>query len=199
VILSDRAIQAAMRRGSVSITPLPTPELWSSTALDLRLDSQLRRWNDISTNGLQAQFCPALKDFNYSALAEKHTTVIEIPAEGYALPPRGFVLGWTIERIQLPHRARIAARVEGKSSLARLGLGVHITAPTIHAGFGYDEMRRGKRGTPLQLEIFNLGTLPIVLTAGMRICQLIFEEVRGIPAKGYKGQFAHQGVGARRR
>ena len=77
---------------------------------------------------------------------------------------------------------RLAARVEGKSSLARLGLGVHVTAPTIHAGFV---------GT-IQLEIINHGPMHIKLRAGMPICQLIFETTKGMPETAYKGQFSGQ-------
>jgi dCTP deaminase len=105
------------------------------------------------------------------------------------------VLGWTRERIQLPPRSRLAARVEGKSSLARLGLGIHVTAPTIHAGFGYKENDSSYQGSPLQLEIWNVGRLSIILDAGMPICQLIFEWVDGTPEQGYRGQFTVQGPG----
>ena len=88
-----------------------------------------------------------------------------------------FLLGWTIEKIQLPHTSRIAARVEGKSSLARIGIGVHVTAPTIHAGFGYRPNDPNFPGNPIQLEIWNTGPFRIRLVKGLRICQLIFEEV----------------------
>src|SRR6202034_2954534 len=89
-----------------------------------------------------------------------------IPADGYSLVPKKLILGWSAEYIDLRNDARLAARVEGKSSLARLGLGVHVTAPTIHAGFD------GR----IRLEIINHGLIPIRLRAGMRICQLIFEQ-----------------------
>jgi dCTP deaminase len=75
-----------------------------------------------------------------------------------------------------------AARVEGKSSLARLGLGVHITAPTIHAGFDGQ----------IRLELVNHGHFPITIKSGMRVCQLIFEQTLGTPERGYKGQFSGQ-------
>lgn len=93
----------------------------------------------------------------------------------------------------MPYRAKIAARVEGKSSLARIGMGVHITAPTIHAGFGFKENDTSFPGSSIQLEIWNIGPLTIRLQKGMRICQLIFEEVHGTPDKGYEGQFVMQG------
>jgi dCTP deaminase len=92
------------------------------------------------------------------------------------------VLGWTAEHIDLKIDARLAARVEGKSSLARLGLGIHITAPTIHSGFN------GR----IRLEMINHGTFPVRIRTGMRICQLIFEITLGTPARGYKGQFLGQ-------
>ena len=66
--------------------------------------------------------------------------------------------------------------------MARLGLGVHLTAPTIHAGF------TGQ----LQLEMINFGPHEIILNTGMPICQLIFEITFGTPAKAYIGQFTGQ-------
>jgi dCTP deaminase len=78
--------------------------------------------------------------------------------------------------------ARLGARVEGKSSLARIGLSIHVTAPTIHAGF------EGR----IRLEIMNHGILPIRLKPEMRICQLILEQTVGTPDKGYQGQFRGQ-------
>jgi len=83
--------------------------------------------------------------------------------------------------------------VEGKSSLARLGIGVHVTAPTIHAGFGYKKGDEDYSGSPLQLEMWNVGPLDVKLVAGMPICQLIFEIVDGTPEKGYEGKFSLQG------
>jgi dCTP deaminase len=117
---------------------------------------------------------------------------LRILENGYDLLPGAFLLGWTVEKLQLPPQSRLAARVEGKSSLARLGLGVHVTAPTIHAGFGY-KPGSSAVGQPLQLEIWNIGPLTIRLTKGMAICQLIFEEVHGTPDKGYAGHFTQQG------
>lgn len=182
-----------MMRESVSIFPKPDLKLWSSTAIDFTLDGQLRRWkNDLTANGRVTLIDPTSTAFNYTALAAASTDLITISDEGFIMEPDAFVLGWTVEKIKLPHRSRIAARVEGKSSLARLGLGVHVTAPTIHAGFGYDAKLPTSNGNTIQLEIFNIGPLNILLKKGMAICQLIFEEVHGTPEKGYQGQFANQ-------
>lgn len=117
----------------------------------------------------------AKKKFHAERTLAEITTQIIIGKEGYLLASKKFVLGWTIERVELPVHAKLAARVEGKSSLARFGLGVHITAPTIHSGFAL----------PIRLEIINHGYLPIRLRTGMRICQLIFELTLGTPQKGF--------------
>ncbi len=194
MILSDREIRAALTRRGIRITPDPSGDVrvWSSTALDLRLAAQLRFW-DLTREGAPASFSPADPGFDFLALLELFGRVVDISDNGYPLKPGEFCLGWTIEKIQLPYRSRIAARVEGKSSLARLGLGVHVTAPTIHAGFGFNDEDPTFVGNPIQLEIWNTGPLPIVFKAGMRICQLIFELVDGTPEQGYSGRFSVQG------
>jgi dCTP deaminase len=194
VILSDREIKAALARGSIRITPDPRSEpfLWSSTALDLRLGNSIAFW-DLSVAGAPRSFAPADPAHVLKDLIARYVRTVPIPADGCPIEPGKFYLGWTLEQIQLPHRSRLAARVEGKSSLARLGLGVHVTAPTIHAGFGCSDLDPTFLGNPVQLEIWNTGPLPILLKPGMRICQLVFEQVDGTPEQGYAGQFAIQG------
>ena len=114
------------------------------------------------------------------ALTEFH----EVDAEGYLLNRDQLILAWMTEYISLRPASRVAARIEGKSSLARLGLAVHMTAPTIHAGFDGH----------IRLEIVNHGPLPIRLRPGMRLCQLIFEQTLGTPERGYQGQFTGQRI-----
>jgi dCTP deaminase len=158
------------------------------------LGRRLSRWKNPGAKRTKAVvFRPADPDFDWPALVREHGETIDIPDGGYRLEPGTFHLGWTAEEIQLPPSARVAARVEGKSAMARLGVGVHVTAPTIHAGFGYKPRDPSYPGTSLQLEIWNFGPLTIELKSGMRICQLILEEVHGTPEKGYEGKFAFQG------
>jgi len=195
VILSDREIMAALKRQFLRITPEPDPsnsDIWSSTAIDLRLDAKLEVWKASGGPGALTAIDPADPEFNATALAGAHATP-EDCSNGFEIVPGMFLLGWTIERIQLPYTSRIAARVEGKSSLARIGIGVHVTAPTIHAGFGYRPSDPTFPGNPIQLEIWNAGPLKVRLVKGLRICQLIFEEVHGTPSKGYDGRFSIQG------
>ena len=89
---------------------------------------------------------------------------------GFRMDPNQLVIAGTLEIVHLP--LHLAARVEGKSSLARLGMSVHITAPSVHAGFE----------GPLYLEMNNIGPFPILLRQGMEIAQLIIEHV-GLPAR----------------
>jgi dCTP deaminase len=134
---------------------------------------------------------PGRTEFDVLQLLREHGTTLILPAEGFVLKPGAFVLGWTEERIRLPHTSRLAARVEGRSGLARLGVGVHVTAPTIHAGFGATDDPEYP-GTRIRLEIWNCSPLHVCLQKGMKVCQLILEEVHGTPNKGYEGLFATQ-------
>ena len=196
MILSDREILAALDGGSIRIEPRPEPAMWTSTAVDLTLDAVLLRWLerpewDEPPNAPR----PMARDFNVQGMMDdpRYASKIQIdPAHGFALESGMFVLGFTRELIQLPPQAKLAARVEGKSSLARVGVGVHVTAPTIHAGFGYDALDPARPGRPIQLEIFNLARWSVVLDVGMSICQLILEEVREVPGTGYAGRFNRQ-------
>ena len=199
MILCDREIRLAMERKQLSIKDPPTVDMYASTAVDLRLDSQLHIWDPPATNkpmGVDPCFCPCEDGFNVRNVIKSHTKLHDLTKSHYRMPcresgGRSFILGWTREKLRIPHGSRLCARVEGKSSLARLGLGVHVTAPTIHAGFGVGQ---DPEGDALQLEIWNVGPLPIELRYEMRICQLIFEEVHGTPETGYTGQFLGQGI-----
>jgi dCTP deaminase len=193
MILSDREIRAALARDAMRIAPVPRTEAWSSTALDLRLAKELVVWKRPGMAGVEAVVCPTHPEYDFDAVRTNYSQRIDISAAGHVFKSQTFLLGWTIEKIQLPHRSRLAARVEGKSSLARLGIGVHVTAPTIHAGFGFKKDDLGYTGSPLQLEMWNAGPLDVKLVEGMAICQLIFETVDGTPEKGYEGKFSIQG------
>jgi dCTP deaminase len=97
----------------------------------------------------------------------------EIRRESFTLDPLRFVLGSTMETVWLD--PWLMARVEGKSSLGRLGLTVHQTAGFIDPGF---------RGT-ITLEMFNTNDRPITMWAGQRICQISFSRMNGLPHRLY--------------
>lgn len=182
MILTDREIRLSIREELIVIDPPPGPSAYSSTSLDLTLDETLREFND-EEDGLDLVIDPASPGYKFNKAIARVSSLKAIDAkDGYRLRKGRLMLAWTRERVHLRSRARIAARVEGKSSLARLGLAVHVTAPTIHAGF------EGQ----IQLEVINHGPLPIRLRTGMSICQMIFEQTLGFPEVGYGGQFSGQ-------
>jgi dCTP deaminase len=115
-----------------------------------------------------------------------------MPDRPFTLRPHQFVLAITLEHILLPLKASrkngiiYGARVEGRSSVARSGVLIHFTAPTIHPGFG-----KPTTGSPIALEICNLGEWDFLLYPDMAICQLIVEVVRG-KAAPTANQFARQ-------
>lgn len=162
MILSDREIRAALSRGAVRITPEPDPAAWSSSAVDVRLAGPLHYWQVADSERATLVFCPHDPAYDFAALTRKHGHEVSLEQQGHIVEPFAFLLGWTLERLQLPHASRLAARVEGKSSLARLGLGVHVTAPTIHAGFGATA-DPAYAGSAIRLEIWNFGPLRIKL------------------------------------
>jgi dCTP deaminase len=199
VILSNTAIITALREERLVIDPEPSlPDFasgvrgtYDNTSVDLTLASRLL----IPREGLASVIDPRIGDITktLTTLSEPHDMDLE---QGFRLDPRRFVLGVTEQQIYLPlppaipeqyrNHGCLAARVEGKSSLARLGLIIHFTAPTIHAGFGK---------APIALEIMNLGPAPITLSPGLRICQLIVETVEGEPAD-QPGKFQRQQTAA---
>lgn len=179
MILTDREIKIAIDRELIGIDPKPAADAFSSTSVDLTLDPHARLFRQEVSQGIIID--PGAPSFDFHSIADLLTEPININPQ-FNLPTRKLLLAWTKESVTLPTQSRVAARVEGKSSLARLGVGIHITAPTIHAGF------TGQ----LQLEIVNHGPTDIVLRSNMRICQIIFEMTFGTPDKGYSGLFTGQ-------
>jgi dCTP deaminase len=179
VILTDREIRIAIDHKLIILDPEPQPEAFSSTSVDLTLAEQGREFHPSVNSGINID--PGKVGFSYKDVSDILTKPLSVTPQ-FLLRPHKLLLAWTRERLELPISSRLAARVEGKSSLARLGIGIHITAPTIHAGFtGH-----------IQLEMVNHGPADVVLRPGMRICQLIFESTLGTPEKGYTGIFSGQ-------
>ncbi len=179
MILTDREIKLSILKEQITIDPRPNDDAFSSTAVDLTLDPIARVFRKEVAKGINID--PGIFGFKFHSISELLTEKVSTDPF-FSLESGKLLLAYTMESLTLPTHSRLAARVEGKSSLARLGIGVHITAPTIHAGF------KGQ----LQLEIVNHNPTDIVLRAGMRICQLIFETTLGAPEKGYAGLFSGQ-------
>jgi len=151
VLLSDRDITAELESGRITLAP-SEPEMVQPSSVDVRLDRFFRLFDNHKYPVIDpAEEQPEL------------TRLIEVdPDEGFILHPGEFVLGSTFEQVGLPDD--IAARLEGKSSLGRLGLLTHSTAGFIDPGFAGH----------VTLELSNVATLPIRLWPGMKIGQLCF-------------------------
>lgn len=188
MILSNTAILKALDAGRLVITPEPSPRApggevecpYNTSSVDLRLH------NEFSSPRPGRPFVVDLSRGRFADYfnAENFDTHTVPRGQVYTLEHGMFLLARTIETVEFPVKEGeipLAARVEGRSSWARCGVLVHFTAPTIHAGF---------KG-PITLEICNLGPASIALHPGASICQLIVEEVSGIPFRNFS-QFQEQ-------
>jgi dCTP deaminase len=151
MILSDRTIREQLAAGRIGIDPFDDSCVQPSS-VDLRLDNLFRVFLNHTMPVIDVK--QDLEDL---------TRLVEIAAgDAFILHPGEFVLGSTSERVTLPDD--LVARIEGKSSLGRLGLLIHSTAGFIDAGFSGH----------ITLELSNVANLPITLYPGMKIGQVSF-------------------------
>ncbi|MCW2605083.1 MAG: dCTP deaminase [Pseudonocardiales bacterium] len=162
MLLSDRDILAEVEKGRLGITPWD-PELVQPSSVDVRLDRFFR----VFDNSRYTHIDPALQQ-------DELTTLVEPTGDDpFVLHPGEFVLGSTLEVVTLPDD--LSGRLEGKSSLGRLGLLTHSTAGFIDAGFtGH-----------ITLELSNVANLPITLWPGMKIGQLCIFQLSSPAAHPY--------------
>ena len=181
MILSDVDIKTALKEGNLIIKPPPGEEQIDSTTVDLRIGEHFYRQNPELVNQRGVRVSVDIDNFYFRALANSYLQETRKNRSGkYVIEPEIFYLASTYEKIGLPTRSKLAARVEGKSSLARLGLVIHMTAPTIHCGYGPGI---------ITLEIYNYGPFSIAVTPGVsRICQLIVECVTTEPTTERRGR-----------
>ena len=151
MILSDRSISEALASGRIVVDPLD-PSMIQPSSIDVTVDRYFRVFRNHTTDIIDVK--QNLEDL---------TELVEIAEDDrFILHPGEFVLGATAERVKLSND--LVARLEGKSSLGRLGLLIHSTAGFVDAGWdGY-----------LTLELSNVATLPITIYPGMKIGQLSF-------------------------
>ncbi len=189
MILSDLELKAELEGGKpkngvrderrLIIDPMPPDDRISTSSIDMTLGPKI--WV-LPETVAGIRVAPTDTDFDIEKHLRRYAKEIDVSQTTYEICRHQFILGETSERIQLP--PHLGARIEGKSSLARLGLSIHATVPTVQPGFN---------GT-LRLEMSSVGPFPVILEAGMEIAQLIVERV-GLPAADpYSGRFQNQGT-----
>jgi len=179
MILSDRDIKGKIKTGDIQIfsTNDDHEENINASSMDLRLGKHFKIYKHNELSILDPKHPEG-----FQGMTELIT--LEDPNKPFIVQPGDFVLGVTAERIKIANN--LVARVEGRSSLGRLGIIIHSTAGFVDAGF---------EGT-ITLEITNINRMPVALYPGMRVCQLAFETMSSEadvpyyskPSSKYQGQ-----------
>ena len=156
MVLSDRTIRREIEAGRISIDPYDA-SLIQPSSVDVRVDRRFRVFHNARYPYIDVR--KPMEDL---------TEAVEVTdGEPFILHPGEFVLGQTLERVTLPDD--LVARLEGKSSLGRLGLLIHSTAGFVDAGFSGN----------LTLELSNVANLPITIYESMPIGQISFMRMDG--------------------
>jgi dCTP deaminase len=180
MVLSDVDLLAALESGEIKVSPKPDlVEQLGACSLDLRLGNEFRVFERTRN---------AFIDPRGQIDWESFTRVMRVEdGEAFVIHPQELVLAATVEEITLS--AGVLGRLEGRSSLGRIGIIVHGTAPLFYPGFtGHAVMELG-----------NIGPMPVALYPGMRICSFTFERLSSPSSRPYKGKYSGQSgpVGSR--
>lgn len=155
-ILSDRDIIKYLDEGKITIDPLEDPSRQiQPSSVDLRIGNEFKGFRIIRK--------PCIDPLDKSDLDSYMESFHIKQGEPFIIHPGEFALATTYETVKLPDD--LVARVEGRSSMGRLGITMHVTAGYIDPGF------EGK----ITLEISNIGKMPVALYTGQRVCQIVFE------------------------
>ena len=154
-ILSDKTIKGYLEEGKIVIDPLKDEQQIQPSSVDMRLGDEFKVFKVIRKPYIDP------KDEEDIAEYMESSTVPE--GEAFIIHPNEFALATTQEYVKVPDD--LVARVEGRSSMGRLGVTMHVTAGYVDPGF------EGR----ITLEISNIGAMPVALYPGQRVCQLVFE------------------------
>ena len=154
-ILSDSTIKEYLEEGKIVIDPLKDEQQIQPSSVDMRLGDEFKVFKVIRKPYIDP------KDEEDIAEYMESSTVPE--GEAFIIHPNEFALATTQEYVKVPDD--LVARVEGRSSMGRLGVTMHVTAGYVDPGF------EGR----ITLEISNIGAMPVALYPGQRVCQLVFE------------------------
>lgn len=176
MVLSDQDIRRYIDEGKIRVSPALPPEQFGSCSVDFRLGNEFSIFEHSKYPFI---------DLRNKIEIEKLMRPIVVPdGEAFILQPREFALAITLEHLELSDD--VLGRLEGRSSLGRIGIIVHGTAGLFDPGWS------GKA----TLELSNLGIMPVALYPGMRICSMTFEQLsspstmpyRKKPGNKYAGQ-----------
>jgi len=172
-VLSGEQIREYIKIGKIVIEPFDE-KLIGPSQVDLRLGSKFRIFKESK-----------LVDPHDEKSIEQNTELIDMKGKPFILQPKQLVLGITRERVAVPND--LVASIEGRSSVARMGVFIHISSGHVNPG-------SGARGPiPVTLEILNMNPSPVKLYPEMRICQLLFYTMDQAVRRGYddlKGKYA---------
>lgn len=169
--LSDKDIIQHLKVGKIAVNPEPSHDKIKGISVDLRLDNRFRVFNDHTAPYIDLS---GPKDEVQQIMDTVMGEEITIPeGEAFFLHPGELALAATYESVTIPDD--LVGWLDGRSSLARLGLMVHVTAHRIDPGW------HGQ----IVLEIFNSGKLPLALRPGMDICAINFETLSSAASKPY--------------
>ncbi len=165
-ILSDRDIEKYLAEGLIIIDPLINPEKQiQPSSVDLRMGNEFKSFRIVRK--------PFIDPMDKSDIESYMESIHIKEGESFIIHPGEFALATTYETVKIP--ANLVARVEGRSSMGRLGITMHVTAGYIDPGF------MGK----ITLEISNIGKMPVALYPGQRVCQIVFETMTSPSLKPY--------------
>lgn len=169
--LSDGDIEKRLDAQSIVIHPAPASAAIAGISVDLRLDHRFRVFNNNSVTHLDLSGDKAQLEQSINRVMSQEIALSE--GEVFFIHPGELVLGATLEAVTIPDD--LVGWLEGRSSLARLGLMVHVTAGRIDPGW------QGQ----IVLEFYNNGKLPLALRPGMAICALSFETLSSPALRPY--------------
>lgn len=170
--LSDGDIEAALESGHIKLTPQPDLKAISGISVDLRLSNSFRVFSNNSVPFLDLSGDREELNKNIDRVMGKEIVVDE--GDALFIHPGELVLGSTFESVEIPDD--LVGWLDGRSSLARLGLMVHVTAGRIDPGW------KGQ----VVLEFYNLGKIPLALRPEMIICALSFETLSNTAKRPYR-------------
>ena len=154
-ILSDKTLKEYLKEGKIGFEPLTDEKQIQPSSIDMRLGDEFKVFKVIRKPYIDP------KDPDDISTYMESTIVPE--GEAFIIHPNEFALATTLEYVKVPDD--LVARVEGRSSMGRLGITMHVTAGFIDPGFEGN----------ITLEISNIGAMPVALYPGQRVCQIVFE------------------------